>query len=155
MSYVKNALGLSLITGVVGLVMEVPPARADNVLIVCAVEGGTCVAPNDDTPISYGKNGAIVTIKGVTQIGCNNGDFRIDPLVGQNKYCIYTVDPDRVSWTQCATEGDACNFTGAKLVRYGVPAKWVYGSFVNGVGCNNGTFGDPDRGTTKQCQVGN
>jgi hypothetical protein len=31
----------------------------------------------------------------------------------------------------------------------------VYDSFVNGVGCNNGTFGDPAHGARKACFVAN
>jgi hypothetical protein len=132
------------------------PARAQNtVLVICANEGQTCIAPNANTSISYGKNGAVKTISGVTSIGCDNGSFQGDPLVGQGKYCTYTIIPGNLTWTQCAQENDSCGFTGAKLVRYGAGNSWVYGSFVNGVGCNNGTFGDPAYGTSKSCFVAN
>jgi hypothetical protein len=135
--------------------ITVSPARAEEVLVICAQEGQTCYLPNATTVVSYGKNGAIKSISGVTQIGCDNGSFGGDPLVGVGKFCIYKVDPPTWQWTKCAEEGTRCDFTGAKLVRYGQSNNWVYSSFVNGVDCNNGVFGDPDYGQHKQCQVAN
>jgi hypothetical protein len=143
-----------LMSAIAGSLAAITPAQAADVLIICATEGQTCNAPNARTAISYGKNGAIVTVVGVTQIGCDVRNFKVDPLQGQVKSCTYTVDPDTLSWTDCAREGSTCNFTGAKLVRYGA-SKWVYGSFANGVECNVGTFGDPDYGVNKRCQVAN
>jgi hypothetical protein len=143
-----------LISALAGSMAGITPARAADTLIICASEGQTCYVPNARTAITYGKNGATATIVGVTQINCDNGSFRMDPLHGVGKFCTYTVDPDTLTWTQCAQEGSTCSFTGAKLVRYGA-SKWVYGSFVNGVGCNNGVFGDPNPGVGKTCQVAN
>ena len=137
-----------------GTVAGTPMAQAADVLINCANEGKSCIAPNANTIISYGKNGAVLTVVGVTEIKCDNDSFKGDPLRGQDKLCSYTINPDNFTWTQCAKEGDDCNFTGAKMVRYGA-SKWVYGAYVNGVKCSNGTFGDPDRGNDKRCYVGN
>ncbi|MCF8475478.1 MAG: hypothetical protein K9G60_00475 [Pseudolabrys sp.] len=144
-----------LIAAVASAAGGIAPAHAADVLILCANEGQTCVAPNAQTTITFGKNGAVKTTVGVTQIDCSNGSFGGDPLKGENKACTYSVNPDSKTWTQCAEEGKDCTFTGAKLVRYGAAPLWVYGSYVNGVSCKNGTFGDPARGTDKTCQVAN
>jgi hypothetical protein len=145
-----------MVLALIGSMAALTAAQAQNtVLIICANEGQTCIAPNANTAITYGKNGAVKTISGVTSIGCDNGAFQTDPLVGQGKYCTYAINPNNVTWTKCSDEHGSCTFTGAKLVRYGAGNSWVYGSFVNGVGCNNGTFGDPAYGATKSCSVAN
>lgn len=143
--------GLTAISAIAGTA----PAKAADVLIICASEGQTCYASNGTTTITYGLNGAVITTVGVTQIQCTNDAFHGDPLVGKTKSCTYTVEPEKKNSTQCANEGSRCNFTGAKLVRYGAGANWVYDSFVNGTDCNNGVFGDPAYGSTKSCQVAN
>ena len=58
----------------------------------------------------------------------------------------------QTSWTYCASEGGQCNFSGTREVRYGDRGNYAYGVFANGVGCNNGVFGDPLVGLGKACE---
>lgn len=55
------------------------------------------------------------------------------------------------AWTFCAKEGEKCNFSGTKQVRYGENGKFVYKIIKNGTNCTNQVFGDPIYGTVKQC----
>jgi hypothetical protein len=145
------AIGLA---AAVAALAQTQSARAQTVSIICATEGQTCTAPDANTTIAFGKNGAVATTIGVTQIGCNNDAFHTDPLIDQSKYCTYSVDISNVQWTKCASEGGRCEFTGARLVRYGA-TKFVYDSFLNGIDCNNGVFGDPEHKVSKSCFVAN
>jgi len=54
-------------------------------------------------------------------------------------------------WTFCADEWQVCSFSGTKEVRYGANGTYAYGTFTNGVGCNNSVFGDPLFGVFKHC----
>ncbi|UUX49540.1 hypothetical protein NUH88_19340 [Nisaea acidiphila] len=144
---------LALFTMFLGGLAGLSPAKADDTLmVVCAQQGGTCTAPTSGTKIFYGYNGAVVTTTNTTEVRCNNETFGRDPLSGETaKFCWYYVDPSKGSWATCADkQGKKCNFTGAKLVRYGVPGRWVYGAFINNVTCSNGTFKDPAHGDTKK-----
>lgn len=62
--------------------------------------------------------------------------------------------PNNFSSTSCAGENSFCTFTGSKYVAYGAGSSWSVGVFTNGVNCNNATFGDPIRGTRKNCYIG-
>lgn len=64
--------------------------------------------------------------------------------------------PDRGNdrdWQRCAREGQYCDFSGRKRVRYGTQDRYVERVFRGGVQCDNRSFGDPDRGTAKSCYV--
>ncbi|WP_286201726.1 hypothetical protein [Ochrobactrum sp. SFR4] len=61
-------------------------------------------------------------------------------------------DDDR-EWQRCAREGQYCDFSGRKRVRYGTQDRFVERIFRGGVNCDNRTFGDPDRGSAKSCYV--
>ncbi len=56
-------------------------------------------------------------------------------------------------WARCANEGGRCAFSGTRQVRYGAGGAYAYGTFADGVDCNNWTFGDPAEGTPKTCEV--
>lgn len=60
-------------------------------------------------------------------------------------------------FTQCATEGGTCTFTGNKLIRYGEPWNNRWSStrtMTSPVLCNNTTFApDPSPGTGKRCEI--
>ena len=58
-----------------------------------------------------------------------------------------------VSWTQCATEGQTCTFTGTKTVRYGAQGSYSEQIHTDGVPCANQVFGDPKPDVVKTCQV--
>lgn len=57
------------------------------------------------------------------------------------------------TWTDCAREGETCNFTGTKEIRYGASGSFSYKTFTNTVLCGNGAFGDPSPGNGKTCSV--
>lgn len=57
------------------------------------------------------------------------------------------------AWRTCADENGFCGFRGHKRVRYGARGRYVESVYGGGVGCNNGTFGDPVPGVRKHCQV--
>ncbi|MBV9862813.1 MAG: hypothetical protein JO267_11785 [Alphaproteobacteria bacterium] len=137
------------------MISQLTPAQSQE-LIICADEGQTCVVPDVHTPVFYGKNGALASVGGVTQTKCDSAVFQRDPLVGIHKTCFYQFDIATLNWSQCANEGGRCNFQGQgpRMVRFGLPARWVYGTFIDGVDCNRGTFGDPDLGQVKRCEMG-
>ena len=56
-------------------------------------------------------------------------------------------------WTNCASEGQTCAFSGTREVRYGTPTTYVTRTLTGGTGCNNGVFGDPAYGIVKSCWV--
>ncbi len=57
-------------------------------------------------------------------------------------------------WTFCANEHQRCTFTGSREVRYGVNGTFTAPrTFVDGVECANGVFGDPVPGVPKFCEV--
>ena len=60
------------------------------------------------------------------------------------------------TWTQCASEGGSCSFSGTKQVRYGDPFndRWTAARALTGpVPCTNAFWGDPSPGTGKRCEV--
>jgi hypothetical protein len=56
-------------------------------------------------------------------------------------------------WTNCASEGGTCTFSGTQVVRYGADGKYAYQTATGSIGCNNGVFGDPIVGTVKACST--
>lgn len=70
----------------------------------------------------------------------------------------HSYRPDRESgrggqWQRCAGEGQYCNFSGRKMVRYGTQDRYVERMMRGGTPCDNRTFGDPNRGGAKSCYV--
>ncbi|MFN8574458.1 MAG: Ig-like domain-containing protein [Gemmatimonadaceae bacterium] len=59
------------------------------------------------------------------------------------------------NWVKCANEGESCDFTGARLVRYGVAGSsvgWLsFKEVIDGTPCTNAVFGDPAPNVAKQC----
>ena len=130
----------------------------------CASEGGQCNFFGTQQ-VRYGANGNYAYGIFSNGVGCNNGVFG-DPIYGTAKNCEYgdgstqssssstTTPTNNTSWNYCASEGGQCNFFGTREVRYGANGNYAYGIFSNGVGCNNGVFGDPIYGTAKNCEYG-
>ena len=44
-------------------------------------------------------------------------------------------------WTHCADQGQRCEFTGTRQVRFGVSGRTTTGTFTDGVTCSNRSFG--------------
>jgi hypothetical protein len=128
------------------------------IVVTCADEGQTCYVPfNGMLPISYGKNGAVVTTFARDSIRCAPGvyGFSADPLVGQVKSCTFVLDIP-VVWKWCAIEGQTCEIGGSDLVRFGDTQndRWVYRTFGAPLSCTRSVFGgDPDVGIVKECQI--
>ncbi len=60
------------------------------------------------------------------------------------------------TWTHCANEGDLCDFTGTRTVRFGIDTRWTtvtMAAVSGGVRCNTSWFADPASGATKTCQL--
>lgn len=55
------------------------------------------------------------------------------------------------TFTNCATEGATCTFTGTRQVRYGANGIYAYKTATGSIACNNETFGDPVVGVLKSC----
>jgi hypothetical protein len=67
-----------------------------------------------------------------------------------------TTPSSSSAWTQCATEGGTCSFSGTKLVRYGEPFndRWTAArTLTEPVPCTNAFWGDPSPGTGKRCEI--
>ena len=55
----------------------------------------------------------------------------------------------------CAAEHAFCHFSGTRQVSYGTPSRYVQLTLTGGTPCDNGVFGDPAPGVTKQCWYDN
>lgn len=142
-------------------------------LVPCAPEHGFCRVPYP-TRVVYGVPGRQV-MRDVAGGGipCSNRAFG-DPAPGIPKRCAYIARSAREdfeppfphrpvrwreteyggpAWRTCADENGFCGFRGGKRVRYGAHGRYAEGFYRGGVGCNNGTFGDPVPGVPKHCQV--
>ena len=57
-------------------------------------------------------------------------------------------------WVPCARENEWCDFRGRATVRYGARGAYATTRAVNGISCDNDTFGgDPISGVPKRCEV--
>lgn len=56
-----------------------------------------------------------------------------------------------VTWTQCATEGATCSFSGTREVRFGTSTQYTSKTFTGSVACSSSVFGDPAYGSRKYC----
>ena len=66
-----------------------------------------------------------------------------------------TITYNGKQYTSCANEGQRCAFTGTYEVIYGANGTFALkAGLVNGVDCNNETFGDPVVGVAKSCFYG-
>ena len=123
----------------------------------CATEGAICTF-SGTKQVRYGANG-IYSYKSLTgPVRCDNGVFG-DPIYGVVKSCSYssttsstpTPSPTPTTWTNCASEGATCTFSGTQQVRYGANNTYVYKTATGSIGCNNAIFGDPIYGVVKSC----
>ncbi len=138
------------------------PTSSSNWL-TCAGEKQQCNFTGSQ-PVRYGANGKYYYGTFSNSVTCSNSIFG-DPNYGVAKQCSYggvmpddaTINPPSTvtpNWTSCAGEKQQCNFTGSQSVRYGSNGKYYYGTFGNGVYCDNSIFGDPNYGVVKDCSYG-
>lgn len=66
-----------------------------------------------------------------------------------------TVEPPTGDWVRCATQGQRCEFTGTRLVRYGLEGRgWTEREFTDGVMCDRTGFGtNPVPDALKVCDM--
>lgn len=120
----------------------------------CAQENETCSFSGAAT-VRYGAGTSFATGSFTNSVACSNLVFG-DPVQGVVKSCSYaltapTPSPSDAGWISCATEGQACAFSGTATVRYGAGSSYATASFTNGALCTNSTFGDPAPGVVKSC----
>lgn len=134
----------------------------------CANEGATCNFSGTQQ-VRYGANGiySYKTLPG--SVRCDNSIFG-DPIYGVVKQCsvltqtstpiisptpipIVTPTPSPTTWTNCASEGATCSFSGTQQVRYGANNSYVYKTATGSINCNNDVFGDPLPGMVKSCST--
>lgn len=142
-SCVKILFGFSVSLSTLGL----GPLAHAQTWVNCTGENNTCTFTGTKL-VRYGAGTTWNQGTYINSVGCNNAVFG-DPLVGTYKTC-QTAEP---IWTTCANENGTCQFTGKKIVRYGIDSRWKQGEFTTQVACTNGVFGDPAVGTGKICQV--
>lgn len=129
--------------------------------IRCASEGGVCNF-NGTRQVRFGANNSYAVLTANGTVSCSNSVFG-DPMFGVVKTCDYSdVSSSNISpapapipvietWTDCASEGANCTFTGTRTVRYGSNGIYAKGVFNGATSCTNGIFGDPIYGTVKRC----
>jgi hypothetical protein len=59
------------------------------------------------------------------------------------------------AWTECASDGGVCNFSGTHVVRYGQSGTYAYYIATSSVACNTTVFGDPVDNVSRECDVAN
>jgi hypothetical protein len=122
------------------------PAAVTTDWTACASENGNCLFTGLRN-VRYGAGTTFVTRLVASPANCSNGAFG-DPLPGIVKTCSMSSEP---VWIDCAKEGAACVFDGARDVRYGSVKNAVVKSLVGRTDCSNAVFGDPEMGTGKSC----
>jgi parallel beta-helix repeat protein len=136
------------------------PAAAAVSWTNCAVEGAVCKFTGTQQ-VRYGSNGTYAYKSATGSVACTNEVFG-DPLPGADKTCAYSTaapapappppaPPPAATWTNCATEGATCSFTGARQVRYGANNLYAYRNATGSIACTNEIFGDPAPGADKTC----
>ena len=58
-------------------------------------------------------------------------------------------------WTECASDGGVCSFSGTHVVRYGQNGTYTYYVATSSVVCSTTVFGDPVDNVTRECDVAN
>ncbi len=134
----------------------------------CADEGNLCSFTGTRT-VRYGSGTTFAPVKiFVGQTQCNNDVFG-DPAPGTKKFCYYSniVTPYALpstptptptptasplsGYTFCADEGNFCNFSGTKDIKYGSGVTFITKTLTNGTQCINSVFTDPTPGVKKSC----
>ncbi|HEX8788004.1 MAG TPA: hypothetical protein VF793_17600 [Telluria sp.] len=131
----------------------------------CATEGGTCNFTGT-ADVRYGTATSYVTKTVTGPVACSNNVFG-DSAPNYVKACSVAstvaatttttataASAAPASWTQCATEGGTCNFSGTQLVRYGTATAAVTKTETGPVACSNNVFGDPAPNNVKACSIG-
>ena len=130
--------------------------EASDAWTLCATENKTCVFSGTHQ-VKYGTETQYVIKSFTGGTPCDNGVFG-DPAPGAAKSCWYDAGATSAadnSWVACGYENSFCSFDGTRVVKYGTVTQYVTKTFSDGVGCNNGVFGDPAPGAAKGCWYAN
>lgn len=124
--------------------------------IHCATEGETCQfdGPRD---VVFGVAGQFVHRLASGSIACHKDHFG-EPLRGSVKRCYYSAQPTDSNtlphgYSLCADEDQVCEVSALSQVAFGANGAFHYRLVDNSLPCTTQEFGDPVRGTVKQCFV--
>jgi hypothetical protein len=138
-----------------GLV-NVNMSASDNVGVIRAdlKVNGTVVATDTTAPFGFSWDSAGVangsaTLTVVAYDAAGNAGA--SPSVTVN---VANAAKVAANWTRCASEGNACNFSGTRQVRYGANNTYAFITASGTVACSNSVFGDPVYGVVKTCDYG-
>lgn len=170
-----NTLALNLAVALslpMGLVTPLS-AHAQAGWETCAYEGQLCEVPGPAT-VRYGSEGSYTYRNVNGPVRCNNEIFG-DPAKGTSKQCAFrrghNQSPDdrhpgdwtggwnganaqnEAGWEKCADENRFCGFSGTREVRFGAAGRYAVRTISGGTDCNVRTFGDPNPGVKKTCQI--
>lgn len=157
----------------VGL-LSVSTAAAEGGWRDCAAEGQTCKVYGPST-VRFGADGEYAYRNVDGPVPCTNSVFG-DPIRGEYKRCAYRYgqnqSPDdrhpggynngnwsgnnagnERGWEFCSREGRFCDFRGTKEVRFGAAGRYAVRTVSGGIDCNIRTFGDPNPGVKKSCEI--
>jgi len=145
-------LASATVSGLVAVNM----AASDNVGVVRAdlKVNGTVVATDASAPFGFtwdsaGVANGMATLTVVAYDAAGNAGA--SPSVAVNVANAVKVAGN---WTRCASEGNACNFSGTRQVRYGANNTYAFITASSTVACSNSVFGDPVYGVAKTCDYG-
>lgn len=149
------------------------PVHAQAAWEMCATEGQLCEVPGPAT-VRFGSDGVFSYRNVNGPIRCSV-DMLGDPARGIAKQCAFRLghnqSPDdrhpgnwnggwggsnaqnERGWEKCADENRFCNFTGTREVRFGAGGRYAVRTITGGTDCNIRTFGDPNPGVKKTCQI--
>ena len=129
----------------------------DNVGVIRAdlKVNGTVVATDTSAPFgfSWDSNGIPNGTATLTVVAYDTaGNAGVSPSITVN--VANAVTEAAPSWTRCASEGAACNFSGTRQVRYGANNSYAFATATVTIDCSNSVFGDPMFGVVKVCDYG-
>jgi len=142
-----------------GASANTPAAPTSSEWTACASEGGTC-SFSGTREVRYGTATQYVSKIVTGSTPCSNAVFG-DPAPNVVKSCSYASTtvaaptpapaPTTVTWTNCASEGGTCSFSGTREVRYGTATTSVARTVTGSTPCTNAVFGDPAPNVVKVC----
>jgi Domain of unknown function (DUF1996) len=76
---------------------------------------------------------SLVALAAIATLGCSG---QIEDNTGDYQFAVLTQQ-----WTPCAAQGEHCEFSGTREVRFGADGRTETRSFTDGVMCSNRAFG--------------
>lgn len=82
---------------------------------------------------------------------CDNPDMLMGPILEQQTNRSRPTS----GYTECATDGNTCDFTGYREMVFGTSTKWTRRLVKEGVNCRYQALGDPAPNESKKCYIKN